>query len=178
MNYYTSDLHFYHPRVIEFEDRPFKNVDEMNFKLIQNWNNKVCQVDDVYILGDMFMTNDVDKCLEILKILNGNKHLVVGNHDEVILNNPVLSNEFKSVDLIKEINDDGQFIVLCHYPIQVWNKKHLGALHFYGHVHSNKGTWHPMDYDIPNSFNVGVDIQNFEPVTLKEIIKRKENIDV
>ena len=172
MNYYTSDLHFGHSNIIDFENRPFKNVDEMNFELIRKWNNKVCDVDDVYVLGDMFHFKDVDSCLEVLNILNGKKHLIVGNHDEIILNNPELSSKFESIDYLKDITDDGTYLVLCHYPIQVWNKKHLGSLHLFGHVHSNTSNWHPMKYNFYGSFNVCVDVCNFEPYTLKELIER------
>ena len=104
------------------------------------------------------------------------KHLVVGNHDQFLNRSTFNRSLFESIDDIKVIHDYNYGIVLCHYPIQVWYKQHRGYLHFYGHVHSNKGTYHPMKYSIPNSFNVGVDVWNYYPVTLPEILSRKEGV--
>ena len=55
MIYFTSDLHFYHDKIITHTQRPFYNAEEMNKTLIQKWNNKVSSNDEVYILGDFTM---------------------------------------------------------------------------------------------------------------------------
>ena len=52
MNYYISDLHIGHENILRFDNRPFADVNEMNNKLIENWNARVCSDDTVYILGD------------------------------------------------------------------------------------------------------------------------------
>ena len=36
MIYFTSDLHFYHEKIIHHCNRPFRDAQEMNEKLIQN----------------------------------------------------------------------------------------------------------------------------------------------
>lgn len=41
MNYFTSDMHFFHERLLgknDFAPRLFANVDEMNQQLITSWN--------------------------------------------------------------------------------------------------------------------------------------------
>ena len=50
--FFTSDTHFDHANIIKFCDRPFKDVEEMNWKLIKNWNDKVPQDGLVFHLGD------------------------------------------------------------------------------------------------------------------------------
>ena len=55
MIYFTSDLHFYHDKIITHTQRPFHHAEEMNKTLIQKWNNKVSSNDEVYILGDFTM---------------------------------------------------------------------------------------------------------------------------
>lgn len=41
MNYYISDLHIGHENILRFDNRPFADVNEMNNKLIENWNARV-----------------------------------------------------------------------------------------------------------------------------------------
>lgn len=50
--YYIADLHFCHTNIINFDNRPFFSVDEMNRELISNWNSVVTNNDTVMILGD------------------------------------------------------------------------------------------------------------------------------
>lgn len=40
-NFYISDLHIGHENILRFDNRPFANVNEMNNKLIENWNARV-----------------------------------------------------------------------------------------------------------------------------------------
>ena len=61
MNLYTSDLHFGHKNVIEFDHRPFNNVDEMDHFMIESWNSKVQPNDTVYILGDFSYRSEKEK---------------------------------------------------------------------------------------------------------------------
>ena len=74
-NFYISDYHFGHSNIIKFDKRPFYSVDEMDRKMIENWNNVVGQDDTVYILGD-FCWDTEDRWIEILNQLNGKKVLI------------------------------------------------------------------------------------------------------
>ena len=170
MKYYISDVHFGHRNILEFEDRPFENTDEMDEEYIRRWNAKVGKGDEVYILGDLSFHRG-EGTVKILKRLNGMKFLVKGNHDHLFLADKDFDQSlFRWVKDYHIVKDDGDYIVLFHYPIQTWDRKHYGALHFYGHVHSNKGTMHPMLYEITRSYNVGIDIIQ-EPMTKDEILK-------
>lgn len=51
MNYFISDLHLGHKNVLKFDNRPFINIEEHDKTIIDNWNNKVNDNDDVYVLG-------------------------------------------------------------------------------------------------------------------------------
>jgi len=55
--WFTSDTHFGHFNIIEYCNRPFKTVDEMNSKLIRFWNERVKPDDIVYFLGDFCFKN-------------------------------------------------------------------------------------------------------------------------
>ena len=167
MIYYTSDLHLFHYNIIRLCNRSYNTVEEMNGDLIKRWNIKVGPNDDVYILGDIvFKYADINEVKEMLKKLNGKKHLIRGNHDK-FLNQLNWRDYFESLDVYKEINDNGRMVCLFHYPIEEWNGYYRNSYMLYGHVHENMA-------DIkkhPRKFNVGVDVNGFEPKTLDELIR-------
>lgn len=167
MIYYTSDLHIFHENIIRLCNRPYKSVEEMNEDIVKRWNAKVQHGDDVYILGDMFFKfTDINKVKNMLNRLNGKKHLIKGNHDK-FLKQIKWQDYFESLDVYKEIDDAGRMVCLFHYPIEEWNGYYRNSYMLYGHVHENMK-------DIkkhPRKFNVGVDVHNFEPKTLNELIR-------
>lgn len=77
--WFTSDHHFGHKNIIEYEQRPFANVESMNRILIENWNKTVAPGDVVYHLGD-FALDRLDAIKTILDQLTGDVHLILGNH--------------------------------------------------------------------------------------------------
>jgi len=80
MIFFVGDTHFGHANIITYCNRPFLTVQDMNEKLIQNWNRVVQPADTVIHLGDFSFLKD-DKAKEICAQLNGHKVLVRGNHD-------------------------------------------------------------------------------------------------
>lgn len=176
--FFISDTHFYHKNIIKYENRPFKDVEDMNSTMIEKWNKKVKKEDTVYIIGD-FAFIGKEKIAELCDKLNGIKHLIIGNHDEVNYSdlanpNSFIYGKFKSVFSYKEIKLEDKIIVMCHYPFLTWNKSHHGSIHLFGHVHSNYNSNHPMREPSKNSYNVGADINNYEPCELEEIIENNK----
>lgn len=175
--WFTSDPHYYHAKVIQYSRRPFKTVEEMNETLIANCNSKVKSGDTLYCLGD-FGFADQDKLKIIVHRLNGDKHLILGNHDRYKKMFGIGWNSIQQYLEIKVPDENPlsgfagfQHIALFHYSLRVWNKSHYGAWQAYGHSH---GTL----YDDPNllSTDVGVDPCNFFPISyeeLKEKMKKK-----
>ena len=80
MTYFISDLHFGHRNILRFDCRPFSTIEEHDEYLINQWNDTVGTDDDVWILGDISWYSAL-KTVNILKRLNGKKHLCIGNHD-------------------------------------------------------------------------------------------------
>lgn len=173
MIYYISDLHLGHSNIINICNRPYSDVKQMDEDLINKWNNKVKKSDTVYFLGDFSMKLSNEKSFEYLKRLNGIKYFIKGNHDK----NSFLK-EAKGKGLIqdyfdsyKEINDKGRFVILCHYPLVTWNGMYRNSFHIYGHVHQN------IVEPISRRYCACVEITNYEPVTLNELIQNQEVYD-
>ena len=55
--YFIADTHFNHKNILEYCNRPFADVEEMNKILVNNWNDTVKHDDVVYMLGDFCMGN-------------------------------------------------------------------------------------------------------------------------
>lgn len=53
MKWYTSDLHFSYEKIINLCNRPFKDVSEMNNKILENFREKIGKDDFLFILGDV-----------------------------------------------------------------------------------------------------------------------------
>lgn len=173
MNLYISDLHFGHKNAILFDHRPFNTVDEMDETLIVLWNGRVYDDDHVWIIGDFCYRNTLSP-VNYLRRLKGHKHLIIGNHDKKLLENEQAMRYFESVDKIAEIDDQGEHITLCHYPMVEWNRSRHGSTLIYGHIHSNTdASYHFMLQQYPEqAFNAGCMINNYTPVSLREL---KEN---
>lgn len=129
--FYISDLHFGHANIMAFDHRPFKSVSEMNAEMIRRWNSVVTNEDQVYIVGD-FHWGKEDEWIEVLEQLNGQKFLILGNHDITPSRARKL---FADIKQYKEIEDNGRKVVLCHYPIPCFKNHFYGWYHLYGHVH-------------------------------------------
>ena len=78
--YLTSDWHFGHDREFIWKARNYSSVEEMNEDQIDKINSLIKPEDDLYVLGDL-MLGDTDKGMEYVKRLNGNLHIILGNHD-------------------------------------------------------------------------------------------------
>lgn len=171
MKFYTSDLHFDHSNMLEYEKRPWANVDSMNHGLLFRINGRVRAEDELYILGD-FTLRTKHRRIEDLRnaIICNHVHLITGNHD-YFAKNAWAHELFETIQPYKEIYDDNRKVILCHYPIMYWNgMDDKGTLHLYGHMHSREDRQHPHK----DAYNVGVDVNDYYPVTLKELIKKRK----
>lgn len=183
MIYFTSDLHLGHANIIKLSNRPFETLEEMDEVLVQNWNKKVKKNDTIYILGDLIHKSS--NPVQYLQKLNGVKHLILGNHDHTWLckvSNP--SDYFASITPMLITSQCNHLMTMCHYPMLEWNGSRressptrLGYL-LYGHIH-NKTTEQNKDYEVlfrkNNALNVGVDINNYQPVTFEELVANNQN---
>jgi calcineurin-like phosphoesterase family protein len=188
--WFSSDHHFFHKNIIKYCNRPFETVEEMNEKLVENWNSVVGPDDHVYHLGD-FCFGNVEKwnwCLEGYPYpnrLNGHIHLILGNHDPDRVFRPgTLIERFDSIEFQKVLVIEGWTVYLNHFPFASFSNNYdHKVIQLLGHIHSgpdgignvmlggNKLQW--------NQYDVGVDNNAYTPVSwaqVKERMHLEENL--
>ena len=157
--YFTSDTHFYHSNIIGFCKRPFKNVEDMNETLIENWNRVVGQDDIVFHLGD-FCLGGSHEWTKILNRLNGKIYLILGNHDLKNIRQGYAS-RFELTSMQMHIEVDKQKIYLNHCPPLCYGGAYGNTWQLFGHVHTSKNNTGKdalrLDMIFPTQYDVGVD---------------------
>ena len=165
MIYFTADLHLGHRAVINMQNRPFTDVEEMNRTIISNYNAIVGQDDTVYLLGDLCHHLKVEEANEIISKLKGKKILIKGNHDK-----QYDMSLFEEITDFKTISANGIYIAMMHYPMLSWPKSHHGSLHLHGHVHGRRENNEANRDAGILRYDVGVDANNYCPVSIHQII--------
>lgn len=161
--FFIADTHFNHERIIPICKRPFSDVEEMNKKLIENWNSVVSDDDIVWVLGDYFYFPNPIKsyapiaiCRDITNKLNGIKNLIIGNHDT------------QDIDYYKSCGFSfvspypillNNFYLLSHEPLQL--SETTPYFNAYGHVHNDE-----KYKDTETSKCVSVERIDYKPIQL------------
>lgn len=169
--FFTSDTHFGHTNIITFCNRPFKNVEEMNETLIENWNKVVGKDDIVFHLGD-FCLGGPEEWTRILERLNGKIYLVVGNHDIRNITQGYRGS-FEHIAMQMYIEIGKRKIFLNHCPFLCFSGAYKDTWQLFGHVHTSPCSTNidtpRLDVLFPTQYDVGVDNNNFTPVSYKEV---------
>jgi len=183
MIYFTADQHFGHENIIKYCNRPFSSAEEMDEEMIWRWNEQVSPEDVVYHLGDFTLSGlriakgYFSKLHGLINVLSNSWH-----HDKRWIQTAPMVSDCRSFTgfsinvlppmAVLEPQGKHPAIVLCHYPLARWDRDHYGSWHLHGHSHEQ--------YQAPGLiYDVGVDNNDFYPVSLDqivEIMKRKERI--
>lgn len=145
MRFYISDLHFFHRNLnVTLDCRGFEDVYIMNEYIIEKWNAKVRDCDEVVILGDV-SAGTAEETNEVLRRLNGKLFLVKGNHDHFLGHRKFDKTIFEWVKPYAELRDNKRKVILSHYPILCYNgqyrlddKEEPLTYMLYGHVHDSR----------------------------------------
>jgi calcineurin-like phosphoesterase family protein len=184
ITWFTSDQHFDHANAIKLCKRPFVDAEEMNDVMVIRWNELVGANDIVYQLGDFTLGSP--KIADMFFSRLSGQIKVLGNpwhHDQRWLNKGRMMYVSASKHVVEilppmvvledvSVNNDGRGIplVLCHYPLAEWDRKHYGAWHLHGHCHGNfvypPGTL---------ALDAGMDVHNFYPISLARVARIMES---
>lgn len=173
MKYFISDIHFFDAGIIEYCNRPFSSVEEMNDMLVENFKEKVGGDGEIFLIGDIMGTNgslekkpDCALLLERMGIRDPGTpfHLILGNHD-TFSGDDYTEMGFISVEKVGHTPVGGMNAMLTHDPCLIQPKNTLAIC---GHIHT-------LFDEIYNekrntlAINVSVEERDYRPVSEKEI---------
>jgi calcineurin-like phosphoesterase family protein len=155
---------------------------------VSNWNTIVKPDDDVFYLGDLTF-NSIHNTKPVVDRLLGKIHYVMGNHDRYqdimkydrwegvydILELSVLDE-----DNLEQRKNKYQHMVLSHYPILQWPRKHYGSIHLHGHSHHALHKSNPEYYENGFVMDVGCNGLDYTPISylnVKETVKKSNKIN-
>lgn len=173
MIHFTSDHHFGHYNIIQYCNRSFSSVEEMDQKLIELWNDVVKPGDIVYHLGD-FCLRDAKYAHTILTQLNGRISLIsnrfhhdkwMPKKDDSIVAFSKTGDPVVIKPMIFEVTYKNRIFICSHFPLYSWPKMFYDAVHLYGHVHGGS-----VALSRTLHMDVGVDSHEFKPVSADEIL--------
>ncbi|WP_267643703.1 metallophosphoesterase [Haloarchaeobius amylolyticus] len=164
MDYLVSDLHLDHGNIIEYCDRPFDSVEEMNETLVENWNTVVDPGDEVLFGGDLTISYDEGDLLHWLEALNGELVFLVGNHDGTV---------FDSLDGVGffehyQFEYGGHRFYAVHDPVDAPPNVPGWVLH--GHHHNNWPDEFPFVDPEERRVNFSVELLDYRPLAMETLV--------
>jgi calcineurin-like phosphoesterase family protein len=178
--WFTSDTHFGHANIIQYCNRPYTSLSEMDDVLVTNWNQIVRPNDMVYHLGDFTLGGEKEAAPYFAR-LNGRISILPGGHDKGWLSkDEYTSKSGHSIVILPPLVtiklqipglSQSQIIVLCHYAMRVWDRSHYGSWQLYGHSHCNL----PQHL---KSLDVGVDCWDYCPVSLEQVTEEMGKVSM
>lgn len=170
--FFIGDTHFDHRGILSFSAtkpfRQFATIEEHDAELIRRWNATVGKNDTVWHLGDFCFGKSN---LEIAGQLNGNKRLVMGNHDI-----------YAAADYMKYFTKIGGVFeykgaVLSHVPVHPCQFPRF-YMNIHGHLHTKRvmkpkrTIWGIREVPDPRYYNVSCEQINLTPIPYDEILNQ------
>lgn len=152
----------------------------MNEAIINNWNKVIGPEDIIFCLGDIALGGS-GAWNTLIPQLNGKIHLVLGNHDCRNWRESY-RNLFESVSEQLTVEIDKKTFILTHFPLLcyhgTWGTE-MNVINLIGHVHTLKANNNGKDFErlqylFPTQYDVGVDFNDYRPVSFKEVMEKIE----
>lgn len=171
--FFTADFHLQMQKILQFENRPFKNIKEHDIMLLDeckktSYDDIIIHVGDLYSFGfDRGVECGKDKPIDVIKDIPATFINIRGNHD--------LSNKVKSTCDSMQLHLGRKYpnVICGHYPSydeHAASYIRKGWILLCGHVHHQ---WKHC-LDLTNSIlniNVGVDVNKYKLMSEDDVIK-------
>jgi calcineurin-like phosphoesterase family protein len=166
--FFTADHHFGHENIIEYCQRPFTGVEDMEWRMVKAWNSVVPLNARVYYLGDLGW-GSTTYFRRIMTRLNFEQMIIVpGNHDPSITKMERYTSRIVGMKGPISVPLKGKRYWLSHEPM---DDGRPGMVNLHGHVHKHYA--HAVGECGELWINVGVDVCNFRPLSLRQIEKAR-----
>ncbi len=184
----TSDWHIGHEKSLEYDQRPFKNLEDMHRSLISRYNSTVPDNGVCYFAGDI--GNKPEDIRKVITQLRGIKVCVLGNHDQGMTTMYNCGFDLVVWGVVLYIGSNRVTISHCplldvrrenlpNHPDALWHgherPKHRqcsftdeGQYHLHGHIHSRKGR-HVSNKIQGNQYDIGAPANDYRPVSFSTI---------
>ena len=196
--WFSSDFHYNHKNLVsgisnwtnKSKCRKFDTLEEHNDKLVKSINSCVALNDILYFLGDWSFGSSKEIIEFRKRLVCKNIHLVLGNHDEIIMSKQrelIGQDKFISISQIKKIKINDQLIVLCHFPMRTWENANKGSWMLHGHCHGTLGKHYNFKQlfskifirsEVRKTMDVGIDTHpQFKPYSyeaIKQIMDKRD----
>jgi len=154
----SSDLHLNHGNIIDYCDRPFDSVHEMNQALVANWNDTVHPNDTVVFLGDLCFYYGTITTHDWLHALNGDIVYIRGNHDGA-----------EAIDYEDHhiLETDRRRYYCTHRPREIPEDWNGWVIH--GHKHNNDVENYPLIDPDEKRINAVPELVDYTPWTIDRL---------
>ena len=156
-----SDQHVGHARIIEYSNRPFESLEEMDAAFFANWEAAVGDDDTVVFVGDLAVSNrglNEETFRRVQELPGARKILVVGNHDVTARGGDLRVKGFDTMYAMMFAQGDPP-LVLTHVPLREVLE---GWVNVHGHTHGTPSGRTPH-------INVSVEHLDYRPVRLARL---------
>lgn len=183
----VSDTHWFHNNIVTYSGRDSqiawllgpdtaKRIDHNEF-MVERWNEAVGPDDRVLHLGDVYFWRNPGREKfeeEILPRLNGDKYLILGNHDK---DKPSVY-ERMGFKVIKPfgMKINGRQVTFDHYPLDRL-VEYTGTIHVHGHIHNSGYSLTDDRHDHRSTpmrlghMNVSVEMIDYTPQLITDLIQ-------
>ena len=172
-----SDTHFNHANILHFRDefnhlirgKMFRDIQEHDDYIVDQWNSVVNEKDTVFHLGDCHFGKAIaaqylDK---LYSRLNGRKYLILGNHDQA--HDPLLQTHFKKI-MGATVDKKNRFLfthIPAHMMLSDEEMRHYD-INVHGHIHH-------QDAPSAKHINVAVERIGYTPQRLSDLREKYGN---
>ena len=153
-----SDTHFFHDNIVRYAGRPVNH----NHLMEDAWKQMVGEKDKIVHLGDVAFGNKESLAL-LGPTLPGDKYLVLGNHDR---RGKKFYNDigFTIIEPFVMMYR-GYDVAFSHEPLFDYTRG-TKSLNVHGHIHQR-------EMDDPKYINASVELTDYKPVQIENLLDRR-----
>lgn len=187
--WFISDLHFDHKNILEYSDRPFESVPDMNESIIRNIQKTVKSGDVLIVVGDVSLGAKKTALREYISRIKETGCTLInvrGNHDYKNSEMMNLGFDFACDKLEMEITKEQ--VLVMHYPYRqavvkylyfalmhklfpkkFWKERHYWDKVAYKEKYLIHGHTHASVLQNEFQFNVSAEAVSYTPINIQRI---------